>query len=71
MISTQQAAYESAATMRRSINMILCEMREFHIASPPPRNEAAMERSRGAAHAYLDAYLDALSAGLVGSSETK
>jgi len=67
MTTAQQAAYDAAATMRRSMNNMQSEMNEFKIAAMPPRDEAAMERSRSAAHAYLDAYLDALSAGMVGA----
>lgn len=65
MTSAQQAAYESAATMRRAMAMMQAEMHEFQIAATAPRDEAAMERARAGAHAYLDAYLDAMSAGMV------
>lgn len=60
-----QTVYEAAATMRRSHANLLSEMNEFKIASTEPRDVAAMERARSGAHAYLDAYLDALSAATV------
>lgn len=66
-MTTAQTFYDVAATMRRSMNNMQSEMNEFKIAAMPPRDEAAMERARGAAHAYLDAYLDALSAGMMGA----
>ena len=60
-----RSAYDSAATMRRSMAMLQAEMHEFQIAAAAPRDEAAMERARNNAHAYLDAYLDAMSASMV------
>lgn len=64
-----QSTYESAATMRRSMALLQAEMIEFQVASSTPRDEVAMERARAAAHAYLDAYLDAISTGMVRAGE--
>lgn len=66
MTTAQQAAYDSAATMRRSLNNMQSEMNEFRIAAMPPRDEAAMERARSAALAYMEAYFDAMAAGMMG-----
>jgi hypothetical protein len=64
MTTAQQAAYESAATMRRAWAMVQIEMNEFRVAATAPKDEAAMERARQAVHAYIDAHLDALSAAM-------
>jgi hypothetical protein len=71
MSNAQQVAYDSAATMRRSMNNMQSEMNEFKIAAMPPRDEPAMERARSAAHAYMDAYFDALATGMLGVIDGK